>query len=319
MINLLMTSVNWRVEIIKLFVKAIKKINSNNKIITTDIKAAEAAIYFSDNYYIVPLYSDPEFCNFLEKLCRKEKISYIIPQTDRDCNYFSKKIELIESWGPIVLMPQPKNIEILNDKYKSQKFFESKGFLVPKQYNNYELDEINDFPLILKPRDDSGANLVFKINNLNELKSLITRIKNPLIEKFIEGSEYTIDGVGNLDGSLIGLVPRKRLKIKGGISVIGLTEYNEKLISLCKKICKYIKPKGFFCIQMIAKDGDYYLTDINPRIGSGIVLSIKAGLDIEKIFRAYENKININFKDNFFENELYMLNYLKPIYKKFND
>ena len=313
-----MTSVNWRVEIIKLFIKAIKKINLNNKIITTDIKPTEAAIYFSDNYYIVPLYSDPEYWNFLENLCKKEKISYIIPQTDQDCKNFSKKKKLIESWGTIVLMPQPKIIEILTDKYKAQKFFESKGFLVPKQYNNYKLDEINDFPLILKPRDDSGTNLVFKVNNLIELKSLIKRIKNPMIEKFIEGSEFTIDGVGNLDGSLIGLVPRKRLKIKGGISVIGLTEYNEKLISLCKKICHYIRPKGFFCIQMIAKDGDFYLTEINPRIGSGIVLSIKAGMDIEKIFRAYENKLTINFKDDFFENELYMLNYLKPIYKKFD-
>ncbi len=314
-----MTSVNWRVEIVKAFRTSIKKINSNNEVITTDITPTASAIYFSDKNYIVPLYTNPEYWNFLEKLCKKEKISYIIPQTDRDCNYFSKKLKLIESWDSIVLIPSPKNVEILNDKYKCQKFFKSKGFLVPKQFNNLKLEEIDDFPIILKPRNDSGANLVFTVNNFSELKSLITRIKNPLIEKFIKGTEYTIDGVGNLDGSLIGLVLRKRLKVKGGISIIGVTEHNNEIINLCKKICKYIKPRGFFCIQMIEKDGDYYLIEINSRVGSGIILSIKAGLDLKKIFMAYENNKKIQFQDNFFENNLYMLNYLKPIYKKFND
>ncbi|HEU4719359.1 MAG TPA: hypothetical protein VFU15_16055, partial [Bacteroidia bacterium] len=32
--------------------------------------------------------------------------------------------------------------------------------------------------------------------------------------------------------------------------------------------------RGFFCIQFIEDDGAYYLTDVNPRIGGGSILSL---------------------------------------------
>ncbi|MFP4497073.1 MAG: hypothetical protein ACLFQV_02580 [Vulcanimicrobiota bacterium] len=141
MINLLLTSVNWRAELVKIFRKKIKEICLDNKVVTTDIDPLAAGIYQSDNHYMVPLYVNPDYPRVLKEICKKERIDFIIPQTDRDCNYFAEHRQLIESWGVTVLMPDSQFINILNDKKKCQNFLSDHNILIPRNFNSIE--EVN--------------------------------------------------------------------------------------------------------------------------------------------------------------------------------
>lgn len=315
MVNLLMTSVNWRVEIVNLFRDSLQRLNRENRVITTDIDPLAAAIYFSDKHYMVPKYVDESYPAALKEICLAERINFIIPQTDRDCNYFADHKDIIESWGPKILMPSPDKVKTLNDKKLCQDFFREHNFLVPKTYSENEIDNIKQYPLLIKPRMNSGSANVRMARNRNELVSALKYVDCPIIEEFIEGEESTVDGAANLDHSIIGIVPRKRIMVKGGISVKGVTFYDKELIETAKKVARLIEPVGFFCMQFIKRDSKYYLIEINARIGTGLVLSAEAGLDISKIISAYSRKENIFFEDDFFRTDLYIMQYLKPYFR----
>jgi len=309
-----MTSVNWRAEIVRVFRDSIKGLDSKNRVITTDIDPLAAGIYFSDKHYMVPLYVEENYLDALKEICLAEKIAFIIPQTDRDCIYFSDHKDIIESWGPKILMPRPQKVKLLNDKKLCHEFLKEHNILIPRNYSEKEIDHIKVYPLIVKPRKDSGSANIRVVRDKNELASALKYVDCPVIEEFIEGEEFTIDGAANLDHSIIGIVPRKRIMVKGGISVKGITLYDKQLMETAKKVARLIEPVGFFCMQFIKRDNSYHLIEINTRIGSGLVLSIEAGLDIGRILSAYSRRESIFFPDDFFKAGLYMMQYLKPYF-----
>jgi carbamoyl-phosphate synthase large subunit len=319
MINLLITSVNWRSQILKDIKEGIKNIHKNNKIITVEMDSLASGIYFADANYMLPAYSDDNYLKELEKVCKQEGINYILPQTDRDCNFMASHKTIIESWGLTLLMPNDDVVTLLNDKFQAQAFFEKQGFLIPKSYPQDQWQTISNFPVIIKPRNDSGSAHVYIAHDQEELTALLKRVPEPVVEAYIDGVEYTVDGVTNADGSLIGLVPRKRLMVKAGISIKGVTVNHPDILALSKKITQCVKLKGFFCIQFIEHDDKLYLIEVNSRIGSGFVLSSQAGLDISAIFSAYEKKTNLTYPDGFFEENMYMMQYLCPVIKKQNE
>ncbi|MBU0506838.1 MAG: ATP-grasp domain-containing protein [bacterium] len=319
MINLLITSINWRSQILKDFKEGLKKIHANNKIITVEMDSLSSGIYFADANYMLPAYTEENYLQELEKVCQTENINYILPQTDRDCNFMATHKSFIEAWGLTILMPDEDVVTLLNDKLKAQTFFEKQGFLIPKNYPIDQLQAITNYPVIIKPRKDSGSAHVYIAHDQEELTAFIKRVPHPVVEEYIDGVEYTVDGVTNEDGSLIGLVPRKRLMVKAGISIKGVTVNHPEIITLSKKIAQSVKLKGFFCIQFMERNDKLYLLEVNSRIGSGFVLSLQAGLDISDIFSAYDKKSNLIYPDGFFEENVYMMQYLCPVIKRQNE
>ena len=68
--------------------------------------------------------------------------------------------------------------------------------LVHKKEDAIRFAEVHGFPLIIKPVDASGSFDILKINTINELQSISNeKIKNKLLETFIYGEMYHIDGV----------------------------------------------------------------------------------------------------------------------------
>ncbi|MFP4497074.1 MAG: ATP-grasp domain-containing protein [Vulcanimicrobiota bacterium] len=69
--------------------------------------------------------------------------------------------------------------------------------------------------MLIKPRCDSGSTGVKVVYNREELEAVFERTPKPLIEEYVEGEEFTVDCADNLDNSIIGIVPRKRLQTRG--------------------------------------------------------------------------------------------------------
>ena len=65
----------------------------------------------------------------------------------------------------------------------------------------------------------------------------------------IEGTEYTVDYFSDLSGQVVSIVPRARLKIKNGESVVGITKNEKDMISLVEKTAKALNLIGQNNIQ----------------------------------------------------------------------
>ena len=92
------------------------------------------------------------------------------------------------------------------NKYEMRKAFRDAGVQTLKFQKITSLEDLvkieeMDYPLIVKPTDRSGSRAITKIANKEELKPAIERAlensfeKGAIVEEFIEGKEYSAEGI----------------------------------------------------------------------------------------------------------------------------
>lgn len=198
------------------------------------------------------------------------------------------------------------SLEILNKiavKDVFYKVFENGKLNIPKTYiypcnHETEIDEKKveelKFPLILKPGNNidyhthkfEGMYKVYKIHSMEELKSIVGKIKeagytsNLIIQEFIPGDDSALfdvvcycskqKKVQLMTFAQIGLQERN----PGGIGnctvlVNGFNEhgYNEEILKQLKEFMEEIGYQGFaeFDLKYDSRDSSYKVLEINPR------------------------------------------------------
>lgn len=281
------------------------------RVIGTDCNLLSPGFYFCDKRYVIPKGNNPNFLKEVLKICDVEKPDVIISGPEEEILKLSKNKKLFEKKNILVLVPDYKNVKICVDKLATFDFFKKEKVPTPKIYNK---DDIK-FPAIIKPRFGRGSRQIFKIENKSELDFYIKKIQDPILQEFVDGVEYTIDIFSDLKGESLSIVPRKRIQVESGISMIGKTIYDKKIIDFCEKIVKKLKLIGPSCIQCIKNKQGIKFIEINPRFGGGSILSIKADSTIiSNLIKIIKKKKPIKSKG--FKKGLTMLRYYAEVYTK---
>lgn len=112
-------------------------------------------------------------------------------------NYLAEELKLVGNSQECTILT--------TNKYEMRKKLKDKGMPIPeyqliKKEQDIDFEKIK-FPIIVKPIDRSGSRGIYKATNLNELKIAIKGAKevsfteNILVEEYIEGKEYSIEGI----------------------------------------------------------------------------------------------------------------------------
>ncbi|MCG3204398.1 MAG: Carbamoyl-phosphate synthase large chain [Elusimicrobia bacterium] len=275
-VNLLFLNAGRRVELIRRFKEAFLKLHINGRIVTTDIQSLAPALYSGDKRELLPHSSSTEFFPALKSLCQREKIHLIIPLIDPDLLILSRLAGTLQEIGVRVLVSGAESIEICRDKEKTSAFFKKNNFPTVPTYSMDSPDEWK-FPMMVKPRDGSSSQFLYKVNSEVELRVILPNVPNPILQKFVEGSEITTDVFSDWSGTPLIAIPRRRLKVRGGEVMVGRVERNDPLENMCLKMAKTLKSIGCINIQAIQTEDTFYFIEINPRFGGGCPLSIAAG------------------------------------------
>lgn len=303
-INILILSAGRRVELVRCFKSAAKIKNLKSKIVTADISRTAPAAYFGDKNYIIPRIGEGNYIESIIDICNKENIKLIIPTIDTELTIMAENKEFIEDkTGAKVLISDKRVIDICRNKKNTNKFFEENNFGVPREITLKDIEEENyQFPLFIKPLDGSSSINTFKVNNEKELMFFRKYIKNPIIQEYIEGKEYTIDAFIDFDGQPITIVPRERIATRSGEISKGRIVKDRELINEVKKVIEVLKPIGHITFQCMKTNDGIKFIEINPRFGGGAPMSIKAGantpLNLYKLLLGEELSYNEDYEDN---------------------
>jgi len=212
------------------------------------------------------------------------------------------------------LSPIVETIEICKDKLKTHHFLKDMGIAVPNIYDINTPRGRLSFPVMVKPINGRGGEGIKVAECFNELRHFYNN-KDYILQEDIDGEEYTVDILSDLEGKPISIVPRIRMQVESGICMKGKTVYDEKVIELSGKIATKLGLVGGSCIQCIKGETDYKFTDINLRFGGGALLALEANKTIlpnlERIIRGEKTIISKNFQRG-----LTMLRYYTEIYTK---
>lgn len=258
-------------------IKYLREIGWN--LVGIDITGSSFGFYTGIKPCIVPPYSDNNCFKEIEKIILREKINIVFPTVDEGLLGWSRIKEHLYSTYACRVVVSPQNvIETCVDKWKTYEFFMANGIPTPLTSFDKKYD-------LLKPRTGRGSTGLHLKRNVDPNFSMDGYISQELVK----GDEYTIDILCDSNSNPIYIIPRIRIDVESGLSVRGVTVYDEEIICYSKKIINELKPTGIINIQCFKnKDGIKFI-EINPRMAGGCSLSFASS---DNWFRVIEALLN---------------------------
>ncbi|MCR5106644.1 MAG: ATP-grasp domain-containing protein [Lachnospiraceae bacterium] len=303
-INVLILSAGRRVELIRCFKSARDRLKIKGSVVAGDASDLAPALYFADDPVIFPRIDSGRYTEAIIETCLEKNISLIVPTIDTELLLLAKNKDRIEAeTGSRVLISDLSVITVCRNKINTQHFMEENGFKVPRMYTEDEIREKKErYPLFVKPIDGSSSIDTYKVENREKLEAVLSLVKDPMIQDYMEGEEYTIDVFLNFSSEIITLVPRIRIATRSGEIAKGKIVKDDEIISDVKRLMDILRPVGHITVQCRKTDRGVEYIEINPRFGGGAPMSIMAGADsCENLYRLLlgeELKYNEDYETN---------------------
>lgn len=278
--NIFFLNVGRRCELVEAFARALPAV-SPGLIWGSDPNPLAPALAVVDRRIDLPESIDSD--NFIEALCVflvQESIDLVIPTIDPDLTRLDRWRAVIGERAPLtrILLSPSSVIRIARDKRLSREAFAELGAEVPEAVDPSAPNL--EFPLFIKPASGSASIGAVRVNDETELRARLADTVDPMVERFVDGDETTVDVLLDLSGAPLCAVPRRRLQVRGGEVTRGVVERSHVLESCAMKIAA-----GFGCIGPVTvqfrnpSPGHWVAMELNARMGGGLPLTIGAGAD----------------------------------------
>jgi len=285
--NILFTNAGRRTYMIE-FAMELKKCNQSINIWICDTNEDTAAFYVdpSSNKFITPHVSRNEgkYIEALFKYVKENKIDIIIPLMDFELPVLSKNRDLFYSIGAYVMVSSSELIDKTLNKELNTIFLKSNKLPFPNTYFNYE-DIPQGIKIVRKKIFGSGS---IGLSFHKDKSNLTDFIKGEdMAQEKIEGEEYNIDILNDLNGNFVHATVKKKLLMRAGETDKATVIFDDELFSFAKKISNATKHIGNLDVDIMRDAYErVYIIDMNPRFGGGYPFSHVAGFNyLEAIIR----------------------------------
>lgn len=296
--NYLMLSVGRRGELLKEFRQSMEQ---GSRLIATDLSPYAPALYFADKQYLVPRIDDSSYIDTILDICKNEKIDAVTTFIDPEIEILAKNRKKFEALGVVVLAPYEETAQLCFDKYKLFKYLSKKGLPTVMTWGSIEefdkayTEKVVDFPVFVKPRTGSGSVGAKKVNSFEVLTELMKEDPSLIIQEFMDCIDLDADVyIDTISHEAVSAFSKRKLEMRIGGASKTISFKDEKLFNFIRKICKVLKFNGPVDMDFFYRDGQYYLSEINPRFGGAYLHAYGAGVDfiklIEKNLKGEVNK-----------------------------
>ena len=235
---------------------------------------------------------------------------------DPELELLAERKKEFEEKGILVNIADVNTIHNSFDKYQTLSFLKQNGYNWIKSYISFDSAKMaidNDalcFPLIVKPRKGSGSVGIEIVDSLARLKQVCEGNDDILIQEFVKGQEIGVDVyVDLLSEEVVSIFAKKKLKMRAGETDKSVSFKDEKLFDLVISFANDFGLRGVNDIDVFERDGEYYISEVNPRFGGGYVHAYAAGVDFPKmLINNMNGKVNKK-KIGEYRDGLYMMKY----------
>ena len=319
-INILILSAGTRNKIVQYFKKTL---GENGKVIATDMSTIAPAIYEADKYYIVPRITEPGYIDIILDICKKENISGVLSLIDPELSLLAENEEKFKNIGTTVIGSSYELCERALDKMQMFQWLRSHGYNCAKSYvdkNDFFADVKTgkaNYPVFVKPVRGSASIAISKVFDNETVDLLFDHSDNLMIQEYLDGQEIGADCyIDLLSGELVSVFTKKKIVMRAGETDKSVSFKDEKLFELIKKFVNESGWRGQIDIDIFEINGEYYISEVNPRFGGGYPHAYECGADHMKLIVNNLNGIvNSDVIGNYKEN-VYMMKYNEIMIKE---
>lgn len=252
----------------------------HGRVFVADAGDISPTIHVADGAVTVPMVTDPGYADAILTACATHDIRAVLPVSDLDPVILAELAPRLAETGTTVFLPTPQVALGCQDKWDCHLMLTEAGLPSPPTWLAAETDPADmTFPIMLKPRMGFAARHIYRAEDAEELAFYEKR--SPLesvYQQALDGTEFSIDCLGSLDGRALGAIPRAMLQAKGGEQHKGETLDDPQLVDLAVRTIEKLGLVGPSTIQCFRKGSEIQgITDINTRFGGGFPLPLAAG------------------------------------------
>ncbi|HET9718718.1 MAG TPA: ATP-grasp domain-containing protein [Solirubrobacteraceae bacterium] len=267
-LGILLTGVGKRYDIVSAFAQ-------HARVVAADPNPLAPAQYAADVRVAVPPIQDPGYVPALQELCERHRVAAVIPLTDLDIEVLAHA--RVAGRLP-ALVPGPDTARATFDKYEAHLLLERLG--LPSPPTVLPGEEPPYYPVIVKPRQGSGARSILRARDARATEFFVEYAEEPvMVQKAMDGPEFSIDCLSDLDGRCLNAIPRTMLESRGGESIKGTVIADAELVDLGRRVVEALEVRGP-CTVQVFRDSRVGLgiTDVNTRFGGAFPAPMYAAL-----------------------------------------
>lgn len=298
-IVILLTSVGRRPYLVEWFKNAAGKAGT---VIAADADPYAASKAFADRFIVCPQVVDSRYDAWLEDVLSQEKVDLAVSINDFELSRWAR-LPITDAYKPLVRL-EPRLQDAVEDKVQMFRLLRENGVPTPSTWVAEDVlsGAISIEPttrLVTKGRfgsasrglrfttgaelrdcvesvasevtDESGQTVV----SLEEAKRLV------IVQPMIEGEEFGLDVVSNLEQKHQGVLARRKIKMRGGETDKAITVDSSRFSELGRQISNAVPHAGSIDVDCIVDEyGQAFVIDINPRFGGGYPFCHIAGADV---------------------------------------
>ncbi|MBD5326032.1 MAG: ATP-grasp domain-containing protein [Bacteroides sp.] len=305
--NLLFCSVGRRGRLLRNVKETIGK---TGLIIGTDNQSTAPALQFCDRQYVVPRITEPGYIDRILEICRENKVKAITTLIDPEIEILASNTERFKEIGVIPLCPAPQSAIYCFNKYELYKYLVTKGIRTPLTFHDWDefkgalADGRIAFPVFMKPVCGSGSVGAHKVHTLEQAEAdWFSGEHNYIIQELMTGGDCDADVyVDTISHKAVAAFSKRKIETRIGGASKTISFKDPKLFAFIEEICSVFEFNGPLDMDFFIKDGEYYLSEINPRFGGAYLHAYGAGVDFIQLIvnniNGIENEVNIGNYDN---------------------
>ncbi len=311
--NILILSAGTRNKVVQYFKKTF---TGTGKVIATDASTLGPAIYEADKYYIVPLITAPDYLDTILDICRKEEINGVLSLIDPELSILAKHEEEFKAIGVTVIGSSYDLCEMSLDKYRMYQWLTDHHYNCAKSWTTteafYKALENGEaqFPVFVKPVKGSASISISKVYDKETVDLLFSHEDNLMIQEFLNGQEIGADVyIDMISGEVVSIFTKKKIKMRAGETDKAVSFKDPKLFELIEQFVLEAGFKGQIDIDIFEINGQYYISEVNPRFGGGYPHAYEAGCDHMQMILNNLNGIANKKSIGVYEEGIYMMKY----------
>ena len=295
--NVLILSCGTRNKIVQYFKNALQ---GRGKVVATDMSPFAPALYEADQYYVVPCMTTEGYLDIILDICRKEKIQGVLSLIDPELAFLARNEEAFRQIGATVIGCGQEQCDRTFDKMQMYRWLVEHGYLCAHSFIDMESfqeavrqGEVS-YPVFVKPICGSASLSVNRAPDAQTVRFLMEHSDGMMIQEYLHGSEIGADVYIDLvSGEVVSIFTKRKLLMRAGETDKAVSFKDEKLFEL---ICRFAKESAFrgqIDIDLFEINGEYYISEVNPRFGGGYPHAYECGVDhMRLICNNLEGKTN---------------------------
>jgi carbamoyl-phosphate synthase large subunit len=245
-------------------------------VVAADPNPLAPAQYAAHHRYAVPRIEDPAYVPALRELCERHEVGAVVPLTDLDIEVLATA--RVDGDLP-ALVPDPTVARATYDKYEAHLLLLQLG--LPSPPTVLPGEAVESYPVMVKPRQGSGARSIHRADDGEAVDFFASYIHEAvMVQRFMDGPEFSIDTLSDLDGRCLNAIPRTMIESRGGESIKGTVIDDPELIDLGRRVVEALGVRGPCTVQVFRdKSIGLGITDVNTRFGGAFPAPMYAALE----------------------------------------